>query len=143
MLLSLFTLSGKSTSANLSINNGRPPQQGRRSMDTRFDPNEVKNACVLINTADYCQTTAQEVSASLFLPTMNRVGLMWRWFYSSRRNCVRRWHLSIRRKYPSKRNATFSSGMPLPSVSFRMCLISITPTVLHHQLSSFCSVNLK
>lgn len=30
-------------------------------MDTRFDPSEVRNACVLINTADYCQTTAQEV----------------------------------------------------------------------------------
>ena len=30
-------------------------------MDTRFDTNELKNACLVINTADYCYTTTQEV----------------------------------------------------------------------------------
>ena len=40
--------------------------QGRRSTDARWDINEVKNACLIINTADYCQTTAQEVSVLMF-----------------------------------------------------------------------------
>ena len=31
-------------------------------MDTRADINELRNASVLINTADYCHTTALEVS---------------------------------------------------------------------------------
>ena len=30
-------------------------------METRYDVTELKNACTLINTADYCQTTALEV----------------------------------------------------------------------------------
>ncbi|GLB36971.1 putative vps53-like, N-terminal [Lyophyllum shimeji] len=35
--------------------------QSRRSNDTRFDPQELKHACILINTADYCLTTALEL----------------------------------------------------------------------------------
>ena len=30
-------------------------------MDTRYDPNELRNACLLINTSDYCQVTASQV----------------------------------------------------------------------------------
>lgn len=30
-------------------------------MEVRYDVNELKNACLLVNTADYCQTTALEV----------------------------------------------------------------------------------
>lgn len=32
-------------------------------MDSRLDMSELKHACLLVNTADYCQTTALEVSA--------------------------------------------------------------------------------
>ena len=42
----------------------RPPTQTRRSMDTRFDIDELKNACLLVNTAEYCQVTATEACAS-------------------------------------------------------------------------------
>ncbi|KAI0744093.1 Vps53-like protein [Daedaleopsis nitida] len=37
----------------------------RRSVDTRYDPAELKNACTLINTADYCQTTALELEENI------------------------------------------------------------------------------
>lgn len=44
------------------IGHSRPPQsQSRKSTETRFDATELKQACLLINTADYCQTTAVEV----------------------------------------------------------------------------------
>lgn len=36
-------------------------QPPRRSADVRYDQNEIKNACLVINTAEYCQSTAQEV----------------------------------------------------------------------------------
>ncbi|KII92548.1 hypothetical protein PLICRDRAFT_37313 [Plicaturopsis crispa FD-325 SS-3] len=39
--------------------------QPRRSMDTRFDANEIKHACLIINTADYCQTTASELEEKI------------------------------------------------------------------------------
>ncbi|RDB16847.1 Vacuolar protein sorting-associated protein 53 [Hypsizygus marmoreus] len=35
--------------------------QSRKSSDVRFDASELKQACLLINTADYCQTTAVEL----------------------------------------------------------------------------------
>lgn len=34
---------------------------GRKSTDSRVDMNEVRTACTLINTADYCHATALEV----------------------------------------------------------------------------------
>ena len=34
-------------------------------MDSRFDISELKNACTLINTADYCQTTALELEENI------------------------------------------------------------------------------
>ncbi|KAG5651871.1 hypothetical protein H0H81_007118 [Sphagnurus paluster] len=45
----------------------RPPSQtqSRRSNDTRFDPQELKHACMLINTADYCLTTALELEEKI------------------------------------------------------------------------------
>ncbi|KAG6845073.1 hypothetical protein H0H87_000977 [Tephrocybe sp. NHM501043] len=41
----------------------RPPSQpqSRRSGDTRYDVQELKHACKLINTADYCLSTASEL----------------------------------------------------------------------------------
>ena len=39
----------------------RPAHQPRRSSDTRYDAHELRNACLLINTAEYCQVTASEV----------------------------------------------------------------------------------
>ena len=34
---------------------------GRRSVDVRYDVNELKNAGLIINTAEYCRVTASEV----------------------------------------------------------------------------------
>ncbi|KAF5385912.1 hypothetical protein D9615_002629 [Tricholomella constricta] len=39
--------------------------QPRRSTDTRFDPQDLKHACMLINTADYCLTTALELEEKI------------------------------------------------------------------------------
>ncbi|KAI0256226.1 Vps53-like protein [Lactifluus subvellereus] len=39
----------------------RRTQPLRRSADVRYDQNEIKNACLVINTAEYCQSTAQEL----------------------------------------------------------------------------------
>ncbi|KAI0358545.1 hypothetical protein OH77DRAFT_1420941 [Trametes cingulata] len=43
----------------------KPSALGRKSMDTRYDVAELKNACTLINTADYCQTTALELEENI------------------------------------------------------------------------------
>lgn len=43
----------------------RPPSAPRKSTDSRFDPQELKHSCIVINTADYCQTTAVDVSDDL------------------------------------------------------------------------------
>ncbi|RDX42721.1 hypothetical protein OH76DRAFT_1362271 [Lentinus brumalis] len=43
----------------------RPTPFGRKSTETRYDPAELKNACTLINTADYCQTTALELEENI------------------------------------------------------------------------------
>ncbi|KAF9010737.1 Vps53-like protein [Cyathus striatus] len=39
--------------------------QPRKSMETRIDPEILKQTCLLINTADYCQTTAQELEQKI------------------------------------------------------------------------------
>nr|VWO97163.1 Chloride channel protein [Ganoderma boninense] len=43
----------------------RPTNFIRKSVETRHDPAELKNACTLINTADYCQTTALELEENI------------------------------------------------------------------------------
>ncbi|KAI0339913.1 hypothetical protein BDW22DRAFT_1414917 [Trametopsis cervina] len=43
----------------------RPPAQYRRSTETRADVNALRNASVLINTADYCHTTALELEEKI------------------------------------------------------------------------------
>ncbi|CCL98710.1 uncharacterized protein FIBRA_00714 [Fibroporia radiculosa] len=43
----------------------KPTFVTRRSIESRFDMNELKNACTLINTADYCQTTALELEENI------------------------------------------------------------------------------
>ncbi|TFK53541.1 hypothetical protein OE88DRAFT_1655697 [Heliocybe sulcata] len=43
----------------------RSAPQPRKSMETRWDLGEVKNACMLINTADYCQRTAAELEETI------------------------------------------------------------------------------
>jgi hypothetical protein len=35
-------------------------------MDTRLDVSELKNACLIVNTAEYCQRTTEEVLMSRF-----------------------------------------------------------------------------
>ncbi|KAH7923145.1 hypothetical protein BV22DRAFT_1196908 [Leucogyrophana mollusca] len=49
----------------LGIRLKRPPAQTRKSMDSRFDVAELHQACLLINTADYCQTTALELEEKI------------------------------------------------------------------------------
>ncbi|KAI0075132.1 hypothetical protein K474DRAFT_1691959 [Panus rudis PR-1116 ss-1] len=48
--------------ASMKKPNGTMP---RRSIETRFDGTEVRNACTLINTADYCHYTAQELEQKI------------------------------------------------------------------------------
>ncbi|KAF7797607.1 hypothetical protein EIP86_008807 [Pleurotus ostreatoroseus] len=43
----------------------RPASQIRRSVDNRVDMNELRSVCTLINTADYCHSTAQELEAKI------------------------------------------------------------------------------
>lgn len=43
----------------------RPTAQTRRSMDSRFDVTDLQQAALLINTADYCQTTALELEENI------------------------------------------------------------------------------
>lgn len=45
-----------------SCPHSRPTTLIRRSIETRVDLYELKNASLLINTADYCHTTALEVA---------------------------------------------------------------------------------
>ncbi|KAF8345521.1 Vps53-like protein [Amanita rubescens] len=42
-----------------------PPSAPRRSTDSRFDPQELKHSCIVINTADYCQTTAVDLEEKI------------------------------------------------------------------------------
>ncbi|TFY62573.1 hypothetical protein EVJ58_g3787 [Rhodofomes roseus] len=43
----------------------RPPVMARKSTDSRVDMNEVRTACTLINTADYCHATALELEENI------------------------------------------------------------------------------
>lgn len=45
----------------------RPLPVGRKSTETRVDLDLLKQVCLLINTADYCQTTAVEVCIPRYL----------------------------------------------------------------------------
>ncbi|KAI0000479.1 Vps53-like protein [Russula vinacea] len=54
----LRVYAGRKTLASLDR---RTQPQPRRSADVRHDMNEIRNACLVINTAEYCQTTAQEL----------------------------------------------------------------------------------
>ncbi|KAF7782136.1 hypothetical protein Agabi119p4_1512 [Agaricus bisporus var. burnettii] len=49
----------------LSLSNPKQRPTTRRSMESRFDINEIKRACLIINTADYCQTTASELEEKI------------------------------------------------------------------------------
>ncbi|KZT71823.1 hypothetical protein DAEQUDRAFT_744138 [Daedalea quercina L-15889] len=43
----------------------KPPVMARKSTDSRVDMNEVRTACTLINTADYCHATALELEENI------------------------------------------------------------------------------
>lgn len=59
----------------------RPTAATRKSIDSRFEIQEIKQACLVINTADYCQTTASEVGfLFLFEETT------WTWLSSRRKS---------------------------------------------------------
>lgn len=46
-------------------------------MDVRYDISEIKNACLIINTAEYCQATAQEVSPPCRFCRSGRLTTIW------------------------------------------------------------------
>ncbi|CAE6346086.1 unnamed protein product [Rhizoctonia solani] len=39
--------------------------QDRKSMETRFNPSEIQKLCLVLNTADYCQTTAGQLEEKI------------------------------------------------------------------------------
>ncbi|CAK5281328.1 unnamed protein product [Mycena citricolor] len=41
------------------------PQQPRQSTESRYEPNELRQSALIINTADYCQTTALELEEKI------------------------------------------------------------------------------
>ncbi|CAL1706403.1 unnamed protein product [Somion occarium] len=43
----------------------RPSVTSRKSIETRFEPSELRNACKLVNTADYCHATALELEEKI------------------------------------------------------------------------------
>ena len=43
----------------------RPGTQTRKSFESPFEIHEIKTACTIINTADYCQTTALELEENI------------------------------------------------------------------------------
>ncbi|KAH9935765.1 Vps53-like protein [Fomitopsis serialis] len=47
----------------------KPPVMARKSTDSRVDMNEVRTACTLINTADYCHATALELEENIRVKT--------------------------------------------------------------------------
>ncbi|KAF8625638.1 hypothetical protein AX15_005277 [Amanita polypyramis BW_CC] len=49
----------------LSASLKRPPNAPRRSTESRFDPQELKHSCIIINTADYCQATAVDLEEKI------------------------------------------------------------------------------
>ncbi|KAF9446218.1 hypothetical protein P691DRAFT_761819 [Macrolepiota fuliginosa MF-IS2] len=49
----------------LSLNTPKQRPTARRSTESRYDVNEIKQACLVINTADYCQMTASELEEKI------------------------------------------------------------------------------
>ncbi|TEB37202.1 hypothetical protein FA13DRAFT_1682098 [Coprinellus micaceus] len=49
----------------LTMGSKRPPTQIRRSTETRLDIELLKQTCIIINTADYCQNTATELEEKI------------------------------------------------------------------------------
>lgn len=49
----------------LTMGSKRPPTQIRKSTESRLDVELLKQTCIIINTADYCQTTAIELEEKI------------------------------------------------------------------------------
>ncbi|KXN90783.1 hypothetical protein AN958_03437 [Leucoagaricus sp. SymC.cos] len=49
----------------LSLGGARQRSTARKSMDARYDVQEIKQACLVINTADYCQITSSELEEKI------------------------------------------------------------------------------
>ncbi|TFK21105.1 hypothetical protein FA15DRAFT_672889 [Coprinopsis marcescibilis] len=49
----------------LAISSKRPLHPSRKSLETRVDTDFLKQTCLIINTADYCQTTAIELEEKI------------------------------------------------------------------------------
>ena len=118
----------------------RPSNQPRRSVDARFDINEIKNACLLINTSEYCQITASEVIS--FLVTQKILSDM---IYSSKTRWKIRLRMNLKKAFPSRRNVIFSLGMAaiLPSLfyyflRFFSSVVASAIQVLQRELESAC-----
>ncbi|KAH6906364.1 Vps53-like protein [Coprinopsis sp. MPI-PUGE-AT-0042] len=49
----------------LAISPKKLPSQSRKSLETRVDTELLKQSCLVVNTADYCQTTASELEEKI------------------------------------------------------------------------------
>jgi hypothetical protein len=47
------------------------PERERKSFEGRFNPGEIQKVCLVLNTADYCQTTAGQVRPPRLLSIVN------------------------------------------------------------------------
>lgn len=92
-------------------------------MESRFDINEIKRACLIINTADYCQTTASEVKNSSFRCKRARIHSLTH--SSSKRKSKKRLMKISKRKSHCKRNVISLSGISSPVPSSTSALIPL------------------
>ena len=91
----------------LVINFYSPIVASRKSLETRVDPDLLKQTCLLINTADYCQTTALEVFGSFDQLSGARIADV---LISLKPRLRKRLMPSSKNKLRSRLNATYLSG---------------------------------
>lgn len=120
----------------------RPPTAVRMSTDSRVDIESLKQSCLVINTADYCQTTALEVVLLIVTfspPSLTRS-------CSSSRSIARRLTANSKKKSASKLNAIYSSGLfflpratlPSPNVFLLFSSISTAIAALLREFEAAC-----
>lgn len=87
--------------------------QPRKSTESRFDSAQVKSACLAINTADYCQTTAMEVGTSTAILITLRIDRFNCFRSSWKKRSEKGSRTSIRKTYPCRRSLTYSQSKPV------------------------------
>ena len=81
---SIFTTNALTSSPSFSSDPGRRSTD-RRSTEGRANIQELKTACLVLNTADYCRTTAAQVRPGGLPRPFVTIGLMTRLSFSSSR----------------------------------------------------------